>query len=88
MPLGRPVLPGGMSVVRPPSHRAVNSCLAIVWSHWDVDGNEWHEAIFSSPHGVVVEQGSLRSFLDAEPPILPLAMLHGLKESHIRGKQI
>lgn len=47
-----------------------------------------HEAIFNSPNGTLTDQdGPLQAFLDAEPKTRRLAMLHGLKESRVGGKQ-
>ncbi|QPG97908.1 hypothetical protein C2857_007020 [Epichloe festucae Fl1] len=81
------VLPPWLAILRLPGHREMNFCMAIVWTHAGDDGSEVHEAILSTPNGTRLDQGPLRAFLNAEPKTRKLAMLHGLKESHIGGKQ-
>ncbi|GAO16552.1 uncharacterized protein UV8b_06183 [Ustilaginoidea virens] len=82
-----PPLPSWLTVLRLAGHREINFCLAMVWTHWESPGVEVHEAILSTPHGTLLDQGPLQAFLDAEPKTRKLAMLHGLKESHVGGKQ-
>ncbi|KAK2593360.1 hypothetical protein QQS21_008935 [Conoideocrella luteorostrata] len=81
------LLPSWLTVLRLPGHREMNFCMAIVWTHVEDDGSEVHEAILNSPNGTLLNQGPLQAFLDAEPKTRKLAMLHGLKESHVGGKQ-
>ncbi|KAG6296559.1 hypothetical protein E4U09_001717 [Claviceps aff. purpurea] len=81
------VLPSWLSILRLPGHREMNFSMAIVWTHDDEHGREVHETILTSPNGTLLDQGPLRAFLDAEPKTRKLAMLHGLKESHVGGKQ-
>ncbi|KAG6202973.1 hypothetical protein E4U35_004748 [Claviceps purpurea] len=81
------VLPSWLSILRLPGHREMNFSMAIVWTHEDEHGCEVHETILTSPNGTLLDQGPLRAFLDAEPKTRKLAMLHGLKESHVGGKQ-
>lgn len=81
-----PHLPSWLAVLRLPGHRDMNFATAIIWTH--VENNmDLHEAIITSPHGTLLDQGPLQAFLDAEPKTRKLAMLHGLKESYIGGKQ-
>lgn len=63
----------------------LNFSIAMIWTHSTEDESEIHEVIFDSPHGTPLDQGPLQGFLDAEPPIEKLAMLHGLKEGHVMG---
>ncbi|KAG5973636.1 hypothetical protein E4U58_004680 [Claviceps cyperi] len=81
------VLPAWLSILRLPGHREMNFSLAIVWTHENEHGREVHETILTSPNGTLLDQGPLRAFLDAKPKTRKLAMLHGLKESHVGGKQ-
>ncbi|KAG6115414.1 hypothetical protein E4U14_000879 [Claviceps sp. LM454 group G7] len=81
------VLPAWLSILRLPGHREMNFSMAIVWTHEDEQGREVHETILTSPNGTLLDQGPLRAFLNAEPETRKLAMLHGLKESHVGGKQ-
>ncbi|KAH7174683.1 uncharacterized protein B0J16DRAFT_348960 [Fusarium flagelliforme] len=67
-----------------PGGNVLNFVFAIIWSH-TVDGQEFHEAILDSPHGVNLEEKTLNAFLESEPKTRKLAMLHGLKESHTAG---
>ncbi|WXC60407.1 hypothetical protein SNK03_006280 [Fusarium graminearum] len=67
-----------------PGSSILNFVFAIIWSH-TVDGQELHETILHSPHGIDPEERKLNAFLDSEPKTRKLAMLHGLKESHTGG---
>ncbi|KAJ4034049.1 hypothetical protein NW761_012001 [Fusarium oxysporum] len=64
----------------------LNFVFAIIWSH-TINGEEIHEAILDSPHGVQLDAKPLEAFLASEPKTKKLAMLHGLKESHTGGIQ-
>ncbi|KAG7405111.1 hypothetical protein Forpe1208_v014882 [Fusarium oxysporum f. sp. rapae] len=64
----------------------LNFVFAIIWSH-TVNGEEVHEAILDSPHGVQLDAKPLEAFLASEPKTKKLAMLYGLKESHTGGIQ-
>lgn len=81
------LLPGWLTVLRFPGHRDMNFGIAIIWSHAGCDGKEAHEMVLNSPHGILLDHSPLQAFLEIEPKIQPLAMLHGLKESHTGGKQ-
>ncbi|RGP67137.1 hypothetical protein FSPOR_6193 [Fusarium sporotrichioides] len=69
-----------------PGRNILNFVFTITWSH-TVDGQEVHETILDSPHGVDVEEETLNAFLRSKPKTRKLAMLHGLKESHTGGKK-
>lgn len=57
---------------------------AIVISNPDTPGD--HEAIVYTPHGISIEDPSIRTYLDeANPKPKTLALLHGLKESSSLG---
>ncbi|KAF7562861.1 hypothetical protein G7046_g1271 [Stylonectria norvegica] len=80
-------LPSWITPLRLPGHAVLNFCLAFIWTHDTLDGQEVHEAILTSPHGTLLDEGPLDAFLKASPPTEKLAMLHGLKESHAVGFQ-
>lgn len=82
-------LPPWLSVFRLQGHTSLNFATAIVWSH---DGQD--ELLLNSPHGIRVDQPSLRALLEkkeqglsgvARPPPVPLAMLAALKNSFAFG---
>lgn len=81
------VLPPWLNFVHLTGRIHLSFCIAMIWTHNTEDGNEIHEVIFDSPHGTPLDQGPLQGFLDAEPPMEKLAMLHGFKESHALGIQ-
>ncbi|KAL4731773.1 hypothetical protein ACLX1H_000758 [Fusarium chlamydosporum] len=79
-------LPKWLTPIFLPGKNVLNFVFAIVWTH-TVDGQEVHESILDSPHGVHLEEETLDAFLESEPETKKLAMLHGLKESHTGGNK-
>jgi hypothetical protein len=79
-------LPKWLTPIFLPGKNILNFVFTIIWSH-TVDGQEVHEAILDSPHGVHLEEKTLNAFLESEPKTRKLAMLHGLKESHTGGNK-
>lgn len=73
-------LPSWLTAVRLTGQHVLNYCMAIIWTHTTDDGLEVHEGFFDSPHGSHLE-GPFEAFLETEPRVERLAMMHGLKES-------
>ena len=77
-------LPPWLTILRLRGHAALYFCTAIVWTHV-VGGEEVHEAIMITPHGIRLDDGPLQAFLDAEPRTEKLAMMCALKEAYAYG---
>lgn len=76
-----PGLPPWLTAVKLLGQHELNFMGMLIWTHHDDSGNEIHEAIFESPHGMHLGQESLEGFISSTPPVQNLAFLHGLKES-------
>lgn len=74
-------LPSWLTAIKLLGQHELNFMGILIWTHQDESGNEVHEAIMESPHGMHLGQDSLEGFLQSTPPVQNLAMLHGLKES-------
>jgi hypothetical protein len=75
-------LPEWLSVFRLVGHQELNFAIAIVFSSSDDN----YEALLYSPHGILCDQASIRTFPGrATPPVSTLAMLHALKDSFAFG---
>ncbi|KAF4997573.1 hypothetical protein FGRMN_3778 [Fusarium graminum] len=75
-------LPDWLTVFRLPGHATLNFCTALIWTHETEPGQEVHETILSSPHGMCLDQAPLDAFLNAEPKTEMLTLFHGLKENY------
>ncbi|KAF5679417.1 hypothetical protein FHETE_834 [Fusarium heterosporum] len=75
-------LPEWLTVLRLPGHATLNFCTTLIWTHETETGEEVHETILSSPHGMCLDQAPLDAFLNAEPKTEMLTLFHGLKESY------
>lgn len=82
---GGPV-PQWLTLIRVPGHHELNFCLSVIWTHDAENGQQVHEAIFESPHGMP-DLEPLKALLNAEPPTEKLALMHGTKENHSNGAQ-
>ncbi|KAM0347349.1 hypothetical protein ACHAPU_004869 [Fusarium lateritium] len=74
-------LPDWLTVLRLPGHSTLNFCTALIWTHETETGEEVHETILGSPHGMCLDQAPLDAFLNAEPKTEMLTLFHGLKEN-------
>jgi hypothetical protein len=75
-------LPEWLNVFRLAGHHFLNFATAIVFS----SSADQHEALLYSPHGILCDQASIRTFPgNATPPVSTLAMLHALKDSFFFG---
>ncbi|KAG8672701.1 hypothetical protein FPOAC1_005984 [Fusarium poae] len=77
-------LPKWLTPIFLPGSSILNFVFTIIWTH-TVDGQEVHEAILDSPHGIHLEEETFNAFGNSEPKTRKLAMLHGLKENHTGG---
>ncbi|POR31106.1 Uncharacterized protein TPAR_08671 [Tolypocladium paradoxum] len=68
-------------------HQELKFCLAIVSTHVDDSGVGVHEAPLELAHETRLDDGPLRSFLDARSVTRKLAILQGLRESYAAGQQ-
>jgi hypothetical protein len=89
-PDGDAQLPDWLAVFRLVGHRELNFATAIVYSSAaDTDssnGEQKHEVLLYSPHGIRIDQPSLQAFAQkSEPPVRVLALLHALKDSFAFG---
>ncbi|KAK3674934.1 hypothetical protein LTR78_005278 [Recurvomyces mirabilis] len=78
-------LPEWLSPIRLPGHHELNYLFALIWTRTSPDGQEEHQAIYQSPHGLRLDQKPLQAFLQSSPQPQPLALFHGLKESRAMG---
>lgn len=73
--------PSWLTAVKLLGQHELNFVGALIWTHIDESGDEIHEAVLESPHGMHMGQPSLEGFLASKPPVRNLAYMHGLKES-------